>query len=118
MSEAAVEVTTSPIKPIPTRPAFLTPKVVLLLAFGFVVVCRILAAAFLPARTGAFELLYASAARLLGGESLYPFGNQWLPYPLPAVLLVIPFTAFPLAIARPLFDVMIGWAFVYALWKF
>jgi hypothetical protein len=118
MSEAAVEVTTSPIKPISTRPAFLTPKLVLLLALGFVVVCRILAAALLPERTGAFELLYASAARLLGGENLYPFGNQWLPYPLPAVLLVIPFTAFPLALARPLFDVMIGWAFVYALWKY
>jgi hypothetical protein len=115
MSEPAVAVTT---RSIPSRPAFMTPKLVLLLALGFVLVSRLLAMAWLPGRTGAFELLYASAARLVGGETPYPFGNQWLPYPLPAVLLVIPFTAFPLALARPLFDVMIGWAFVYALWKY
>jgi hypothetical protein len=116
MSEAAVAVST---RSTPTRLAFLTPRlVVLLLALGFVLVCRVLASVWLPHRTGAFELLYASAARLLGGETPYPFGNQWLPYPLPAVLLVLPFTALPLELARPVFDILMGWAFVYALWKY
>jgi hypothetical protein len=97
----------------------MTPRLVgLVAALGFVLVCRVLASAWLPHRVGDFELLYASAARLLGGETPYPFGNQWLPYPLPAVLLVVPFAAFPLELARPVFDIFIGWAFVYALWKY
>src|SRR6185436_9301034 len=37
---------------------------------------------------------------------------------LPAVLLAVPFTAIPLWLARPLFDVLVGWAFVFALWKY
>jgi hypothetical protein len=97
----------------------MTPRLIaLVLALGFVLACRLLAGAWLPGRTGDFELLYAAAARLLQGETPYAFGNQWLPYPLPAVLLVVPFAAFPLAVARPLFDIFIGWAFVYALWKY
>jgi hypothetical protein len=92
--------------------------VALILALGFVVAARLLASAWLPVRTGDFELLYASAARLLQGETPYPPVAQWLPYPLPAVLLVLPFTTIPLELARTLFDVLVGWAFVYALWKY
>jgi hypothetical protein len=83
-----------------------------------VLACRILLYVFLPAPAGAFDLLYAAAASLLRGETPYPLGGQWLPYPLPAVLLVVPFTVVPLELARPLFDVLVGWAFVYALWKY
>jgi len=116
MSEATLAVTTRSPR---TRPAFLTPRLVaLVLALGFVPVCRLLASVWLPVPTGDFELLYAAAARLLGGETPYPLGAQWLPYPLPAVLLVTPFTALPLELARPLFDVLVGWAFVYGLWKY
>jgi hypothetical protein len=39
-------------------------------------------------------------------------------YPLPAVLLAVPFTAIPLGPARLIFDVLVGWAFVYALWRY
>jgi hypothetical protein len=34
------------------------------------------------------------------------------------VLLAVPFTGIPLGLARPIFDVLVGWAFVYALWKY
>jgi hypothetical protein len=83
---------------------------------GFVLICRILIYVWLPAPAGDFELLYASAAGLLLSES--PFASGWLPYPVPAVLLVLPFTALPVELARPVFDVLVGWAFVYALWKY
>jgi hypothetical protein len=116
MSDAAVAVTTGSTR---TRPAFRASRlVVLVLALGFVLACRFLANAWLPDRTGDFELLYASAARLLQGETPYPPGTQWLPYPLPAVLLVLPFTAIPLELARAVFDVLVGSAFVYALWRY
>jgi hypothetical protein len=116
MSDAAAVVT---IRSAPTRPAIMTPRlVVLIVALGFVLACRLLASAWLSVPTGDFELLYASAARLLGGEAPYLPGAEWLPYPLPAVLLVAPFTAMPLELARPVFDVLVGWAFIYALWKY
>jgi hypothetical protein len=44
--------------------------------------------------------------------------TQWFTYPLPAVLLAVPFTAIPLGAARLLFDVLVGWAFVFALWRY
>lgn len=97
----------------------MSPRLVaLVLALGFVLVCRIILYAFWSTPGGDFDLLYASAGRLLRGETLYPLGSQWLPYPPPAVLLVLPFTAIPLELARPVFDVLIGWVFVYALWKY
>ena len=97
----------------------MTPNLVaLVLALGFVLAARLLASAWLPVPTGDFELLYAAAARLLQGETPYPVGATWLPYPLPAVLFVVPFTAVPLEIARPAFDILVGWALVYALWKY
>jgi hypothetical protein len=34
------------------------------------------------------------------------------------VLLAVPFTAIPLAPARLIFDVLVGWGFVYALWRY
>ncbi len=116
MSNAAVAVTNRATR---TRTAIMTPRILaLVLALGFVLACRLLASAWLPAQPGDFELLYASAVRLLAGETPYPLGGQWLPYPLPAVLLVVPFTAIALEFARPVFDVLVGWAFVYALWKY
>jgi hypothetical protein len=115
MSDATLAVTTRTPR---TRPAFLTPRLAtLVVALGSVLVCRLLASVWFPVRTGDFELLYTAATHLLGGETPYPLNGPWLPYPLPAVLLVLPFTALPLAVARPLFDVLVGWAFVYALWQ-
>jgi hypothetical protein len=97
----------------------MTPRLTaLVLGLGFVLACRLLASAWLPVPTGDFELLYAAAVRLLGGETPYPPGTTWLPYPLPAVLVVVPFTFIPLELARPAFDILVGWAFVYALWKY
>jgi hypothetical protein len=116
MSDATLAVTTGSTR---TTPSLMTPKlVVLVLALGFVLACRLLVSAWLPERTGDFELLYASAVRLLRGETPYSVEAQWLPYPLPAVLFVVPLTAVPLELARPVFDVLVGWAFVYALWKY
>jgi hypothetical protein len=116
MSDAAVAVTTRATR---TRTAIMTPRMLaLVLALGFVLACRLLASAWLPVPTGDFELLYASAVRLLHGETPYPLDTGWVPYPLPAVLLVVPLTAVPLEAARAVFDVLVGWAFVYALWKY
>ena len=96
-----------------------TPRVAaLLIALGLVLVGRLLASLWLTVPAGDFELLYAAAVRLLTGETPYPAGSQWLPYPLPAVLFLVPFTAFPVEIARPVFDVLIGWTFAYGLWKY
>ena len=108
MSDATLAVT---MRSPRTRPAFLPPRVAVL-------ACRLFVSAWLPVPTGDFELLYAAAVRLLGAETAYPVGSQWIPYPLPAVLLVVPFTAMPLELARPVFDILVGWAFVYALWKY
>jgi hypothetical protein len=91
--------------------------IVLVLALAFVLGCRLLLYVWMPDRSSDFDLLYRSAALLVQGENPYPPGLGWFPYPLPAVLLAVPFTWIPLALARPVFDVLVGWAFVYALWK-
>jgi hypothetical protein len=93
---------------------------VLFLAAGlaFVLGFRLVLYAWNPDRSNDFDLLYNAAAQLLGGENPYSAGSQSLPYPMPAVLLAIPFTIFPLALARPIFDILVGWAFVFTLWKF
>ncbi len=97
----------------------MTPRVAaLVVGLGVVLAGRLLASVWLSVPPGDFELLYAAAVRLFNGETAYPAGTQWLPYPLPAVLFVVPFTAVPVEIARPVFDILIGWAFVYALWKY
>jgi hypothetical protein len=116
MSDAAVAVTT---RATGARPVLIRPGLMgLVLALGFVLACRLLAYTWLPDRAGDFEQLYASSVRLLQGEAPYASGTPRFPYPLPAVLLVAPFTAIPLELARPVFDVLVGWVFVYALWKY
>jgi hypothetical protein len=94
------------------RPLFLV------LALGFVLGCRLLLYVWMPDRYTDFDVLYHAAARLLRGENPYPMATQWSPYPLPAVLLAVPFTAIPLGLARPIFDILVGWAFAYALWRY
>ena len=116
MSDTAVPATTESarIKPASERPglpAFLA-------AVAFVVACRLLLYAWMPDRSSDFDFLYHAATRLLQGENPYPPATEWFPYPLPAVLLAVPFTAIPLSLARPIFDVLVGAAFVYALWKY
>ena len=101
-----------------TRPAFLSPRLLaLVLGLGFVLASRLLLSTWLPAPAGDFDLLYDAAARLLRGDTAYPFGSPWLPYPLPAVVLVAPFTVLPPELARPVFDVLVGWIFAFALWQ-
>jgi hypothetical protein len=89
----------------------------LVLGLAFVLACRLSMYVWMPGRSSDFDLLYDMAGRLLRGEDVYPLGTQSFPYPLPAVLLAVPFKAIPLWLARPVFDVLVGWAFVYALWK-
>jgi hypothetical protein len=88
------------------------------LGLALVLACRFILYIWMPDRTSDFDLLYDTAVRLLRGEDLYPLGAQSFPYPLPAVLLAVPFTAIPRELARPVFDVLVGWAFVYALWRY
>jgi hypothetical protein len=90
----------------------------LVLAFAFVLGCRLLLYVWMPDRSSDFDPLYDAAARLVRGENPYPLGTQSFPYPLPAVLLAVPFTAIPIGLARPIFDVLVGWAFAYALWRY
>jgi hypothetical protein len=102
-----------------TKPAVVSHRLLfLVLALAFVLGCRLLLYAWMPDRNSDFDLLYDAAAHLMRGENPYPLGTQSFPYPLPAVLLAVPFTAIPLGLARPIFDVLVGWAFVYALWRY
>lgn len=102
----------------PARSAVTHRPLFLVLALGFVLGFRLLLYVWAPDRHSDFDLLYNAAAHLIRGENPYLIATQWLPYPLPAVLLAVPFTAIPLGPARPIFDVLIGWAFVYALWRY
>jgi hypothetical protein len=83
-----------------------------------VLVCRLLLLVWLPDRASDFDLLYNAALRLVRGENPYQTGTPRFPYPLPAVLLAVPFTQIPLDLARPVFDILVGWAFVGALWRY
>lgn len=94
------------------------PRLFLFIALAFVLLARLLLYVWMPDRATDFDFLYDAAARLLRSENPYPHATQWFPYPLPAVLLAVPFTAIPLQFARPVFDVLVGWAFVYALWRY
>jgi hypothetical protein len=87
------------------------------LGLAFVLGCRVVLYFWNPDRTTDFDPLYDAAVRLIHGQNPYPLGMAWFPYPLPAVLLVVPFSLIPLNFARPIFDVLVGWAFVYALWQ-
>src|SRR3954451_5358533 len=105
-------------KPVPAKPARINPALLfLLLALLLVVACRLLLYSWLPGQSSDFDLLYQAAASLLRGDSAYPTAAQSFPYPLPAVLLAVPFSFLPLALARPLFDILVGWAFAFALWR-
>lgn len=90
----------------------------LVLALAFVLVCRVLLYLSVPDRSTDFDFLYDAAARLVRGDNPYPLDTGRVPYPLPAVLLVVPFTTIPLELARPVFDILVGWAFGYALWRY
>ena len=89
----------------------------LVLALAFVLACRALLYLSVPDRSTDFDFLYDAAARLVRGDNPYPLDTGRVPYPLPAVLLAVPFTTIPLELARPVFDILVGWAFVYALWR-
>jgi hypothetical protein len=107
------------IKSEPARSAATSQRpLFLVLALGFVLGFRLLLYVWMPDRYSDFDLLYNAAAQLVGGENPYPIATQWFPYPLPAVLLAVPFTAIPLGLARPIFDILVGWSFVYALWRY
>jgi hypothetical protein len=116
MTDAAVVVTTESAhaKPAGVRPGLVS----LVITLAFVVGCRLLLYAWMPEGNSDFDLLYNAAARLIGGDNPYAPAAQGLPYPLPAVLLAVPFTTIPLILARPIFDVLVGWAFVYSLWRY
>jgi hypothetical protein len=90
----------------------------LVVGLAFVLGFRAVLYLWNPDRPGDFDVLYNAAAQLLGGENPYSTASGWMPYPLPAVLLATPFTIIPLALARPIFDILVGWAFVYALWRY
>jgi hypothetical protein len=121
----------TPIEPIDKSVAY--PAVVpgilrqsdfgwLLAGLAFVVVARFSLYAWRPLLPSDFDLLYWSAVHLLHGENPYPISTQWyqfwpLYYPLPAVFLAVPFTILPVALARPIFDSILGCAFAYALWR-
>ena len=115
MSDTAVAANTKSAGPSPASGR--TRLVALVIALAFVAGSRFLFSIWMPDRPGAFDFLYDAAARLLQGENPYPPAAQWFPYPLPAVLLAVPFTAIPRELARLIFDVLVGWAFVYALWR-
>jgi hypothetical protein len=115
MSEAAVAVAS---KPVGIKSALLSHKVPLFVALAFVVGCRLALNIWMPGQKSDFDVLYSMASNLVKGESLYPIGSASFPFPLPAVLLAVPFTALPLDLARPLFDILVGWAFAFALWKY
>lgn len=69
-----------------------------------------------------FDPLYFAAKHLLAGDNPYPIASKWssfpLFYPLPAVLLAVPFTALPVGLARVAFDIVGGGVFAYALWRY
>ncbi len=116
MTDTPVAVIT---KPEPARAAAVNHRpLFLVLAFGFVLGFRLLLNVWVPDQHSNFDFLYHAAARLIRGENPYLIATQWFPYPLPAVLLAVPFTAIPLGPARPVFDILVGWAFVYALWRY
>ena len=95
---------------------------ILALAIAFVVGFRLLLYALIPDRYSDFDLLYYAADHLVHGVNPYPIATQWFKYPLfypmPAVLLAVPFTLLPLDLARPVFDIVTGCALVYALWRY
>jgi len=99
----------------------LNGKIWLLTGILYVTVLRAALYLWQPDRGTDFNLLYYAAQHVLRGENPYPIATEWFHYPLfypmPAVLLAIPFTILPVEFARPVFDITVGSAFAYALWK-
>jgi hypothetical protein len=64
-----------------------------------------------------FDLLYYAATQWLQGQNPYLVATNWYPlfYPMPAVLLGVPFTVLPIGLARPVFDILAGLLFAFAL---
>jgi hypothetical protein len=62
-----------------------------------------------------FDQLYRSAVILLAGGNPYralpPNFRYPLFYQLPAALVAVPFTMLPISLARPAFDIAVGWVF-------
>jgi hypothetical protein len=96
----------------------------LILAFLFVLLARL--GFFVWSSESAefitdFDLLYHSAVSLTHGVNPYHAVPEQIRYPLfyplPAILLAVPFSLLPFVIARPVWDIAIGWLFAYALWK-
>ncbi len=112
MTDTPIAVTTKS----KSTPAVSHRPLFLVLALAFVLGVRLLLYVWVPDRYSDLDLLYDAAVHLIRGEN--PYAIATLPYPLPAVLLAVPFTAIPLGVARPIFDVLVGWAFVYALWRY
>jgi hypothetical protein len=109
-----------------TLHALLGDRRYLLLAGALVGVAVVRVWMYLWARESAefttdFDQLYYSARTLMEGGNPYQSILTWhrypLFYPLPAVLIALPFTALPITLARPAFDVAVGWIFAYALWR-
>jgi hypothetical protein len=93
-------------------------------AFAFVAAVRVglyLWAQESTSFTTDFDQLYHSGVILRDGDNPYrsppPHLRYPFYYPLPAVLVAMPFTALPIALARPAFDIVVGWIFAYALWR-
>jgi hypothetical protein len=93
-------------------------------AFAFVAAVRVGLYLWAQESTGFttdFDQLYHSAVIIRDGGNPYrsppPHLRYPFYYPLPAVLVAMPFTALPLALARPAFDIAVGWIFAYALWR-
>jgi hypothetical protein len=94
------------------------------LGFGFLIVLGFRLATYqAQGELGTdFDLLYYAAIHLLAGDNPYPIVHEWYPfplfYPLPAVLVAVPFTILPIQAARPVFDIVSGGLFTYALWRY
>jgi hypothetical protein len=91
----------------------------LLLAAGAIVLARAALYLLRPDRPTDFDQLWWAAGALLAGDDPYAAIARGAPYPLyyplPAVLVALPLALLPLAAARVLWDVLVGWIFAAAL---
>src|SRR5829696_1107254 len=97
-----------------TLPSERHRRIFLAVALGFVLASRLLLYLLAPDRGTDFDVLYQGAVRLVGGENPYSIA---MPYPLPAIFLGLPFVMIAAGLARVVFDVLVGWTFVCALWR-
>jgi hypothetical protein len=106
------------------KPTGLDRRIYLAGALLFILVARValyVLAGETAEFTTDFDLLYHSAVTLTDGINPYRSPPTHLKYPLfyplPAVLVAVPFTVLPITLARPAFDIAVGWIFAYALWR-